>query len=301
MTLKIEQQPPEIREKKLAVAKAFTKAYKEHLTHHVAVREAACMATQYPALCREIADEDLIAGRVWYHPVLGFGLEFHQNRGCPALRSDDVPHSELSEETQKLRKDFGSSSCGFCCDWWALKGLSEDLEPGSPERREIEEMMDFWYTETTRYKYNHLLSDEIIETIGRYESIQSARQVSGFQRLCCVSLDYDKLLQLGIPGMISLITEKKTLAETNGGDPGLYEGMLMALDVLVNVCKHYEKDARAKAETGLWLNRCWRIASWRRAISSLPPTDSRRWWRIRAPPTRNRGWRSSDSPARWRA
>jgi len=247
MRIKREQQPPEIRQRKLDVAKAFTKAYRAHLDDHVAVREAACMATQYPALCREIADEDLIAGRVWYHPLLGFGLEFHQNRGCQALRSDNVPHRELSEEDQRLRRDFGTSSCGFCCDWWGLKGISEQLKPGSPERREIEEMLDFWYTETTRYKYNHLLSDKIIETIGRYESIQSPRQVSGFQRLCCVSLDYDKLLRLGIPGMIALIGEKKAAAEENGGDVGLYEGMRMAMDVLINVCRHYERDAKEKA------------------------------------------------------
>ncbi|MBN1675493.1 MAG: hypothetical protein JXR37_30915 [Kiritimatiellae bacterium] len=244
--MKRDGQPAEIGRRKLDAAKAFTRAYRAHLNDHVAVREAACLKEQYPALCRDIADHDLIAGRIWYQPLVGFGLEFHQNRGCKALGSDDVPHSELSEETRRWRRDLGTSSCGFCCDYWGLKTLSEGLEPGSAERREIEAMMEFWYAETTRYRYNHLLTDRIVATIGRFENVNSPRQVSGFQRLCCVSLDYDKLLRLGIPGMIARIQEKR--AQANGETAGLYEGMRMALEVLVDVCRHYERQAREKAE-----------------------------------------------------
>jgi pyruvate-formate lyase len=61
-------------------------------------------------------------------------------------------------------------------------------------------------------------------------------------------VDYEKLLRLGIPGLRAEITEYRDKSEMSGGDYLLYEGMLIALEVFVDSCRHYEKQALKKAQ-----------------------------------------------------
>jgi pyruvate-formate lyase len=63
-----------------------------------------------------------------------------------------------------------------------------------------------------------------------------------------VFVDYEKLLRLGIPGLISEITEQRDKSKASGGDYKLFEGMLIALDVFADSCRHYEKQALEKAQ-----------------------------------------------------
>ena len=232
-------------QEKLNIAKAFTRAYRKDRNDHVAIREAMCLREQYPAMCREIRDGDLIAGRMHYHPLVGFGIEMYGNRKVPALYNDDMPWEELPEKTRKLKETLGTSTSAYFYDYGELMDLAKGLVPESEQKKDIDDLLAFWSTESTRYKYNQALTDEIKRNTDRTEG--GVRYVSIFCRVSCVSADFDKLLRLGIPGMAALIEEKKSHAESTGGDAKLYEGMLLALDVLVNVCKHYRNEAYAKA------------------------------------------------------
>ena len=87
---------PEIAQTRmLQAAIGFTKTYREHLDQPVAIREARCLGQQYPALCREIQDYDLLAGRIFHNPLVGFGLEFHANASVKTLNEDTIPRRTM--------------------------------------------------------------------------------------------------------------------------------------------------------------------------------------------------------------
>lgn len=74
-----------IKQRKLEQALAFTRAYQNALNEHPAVREALCLAQQYPALCLEIQDHHLFAGRKLYQPFVGFLASLNTNVELKAL------------------------------------------------------------------------------------------------------------------------------------------------------------------------------------------------------------------------
>ncbi len=245
-TTPFNESPDSILAKKLDMAKKFTRVYRENMNEHLAIKEANCMKVQFPAMCREFKDYDLIAGRVYYEPLVAFGIELYANARLEAITKDVIPHEQLPDEVKELRKRLGVSNGGFFFNYSELKKISAGLEDGSEEKKEIDDMIDFWLNESSRAKYNMALPEEIASNMGRSET--DNRYISGFYRISCISLDFDTLLQRGISGMRKYIGEKKAMAIKNGGDVKLYQGMLMALDVLVDVCRYYEDMALAKAE-----------------------------------------------------
>ncbi len=232
--------------RKLAMAWEFTQTYKRYADDHVAIREAMCLRAQYPALCREIKDYDLIAGRLYYYPLVAFGIELYGNRGIRVIHRDDAPEHTLSAEDLLLHAKLGNSDSGFHYDYGQLKEVAEYFEPGSEERRQIDELNRFWWDESTRAKYNAALPEEIRAAFGKSEN--DNRYVSAFFRLACVSVDFDTLLQEGLSSMAARIRRKIASARHDGGDSRLYEGMLIALEVVADVCRHYEEQVRHKAD-----------------------------------------------------
>ncbi|MGE4490534.1 MAG: pyruvate formate lyase family protein [Kiritimatiellales bacterium] len=221
---------------KMKSAIEFTRAYKSHIRSHVAEREAACLARQYPALCREIREQDLLAGRIHYTPLIGFAIEYIANLEIEILRKDRCPDNSLSADERNIRDTFFTTYCGFCFDYSSLKTLAS-MAPNKRQRFEIEELIDFWTTESMAYKYRHALPEEIKKGFGRVA--QECQVASTFFRICCLSLDYDVLLRLGIPGLQEKIEKQYKTAD----DPGLARGMLQALDTLIAVCEHYRLQA----------------------------------------------------------
>lgn len=66
-------------------------------------------------------------------------------------------------------------------------------------------------------------------------------------------LDYGKLLDKGIPGLKRMAAEYGAKARKQGGDAELFQGMEMALELLVKCCIHYRDMAlemAARTEEG---------------------------------------------------
>ncbi len=225
--------------KKLDMAKAFTKTYKDNINKHIAIKEAMCLKEQYPALCSEIKEYDLICGRQYFNFLVGFGLEILLNKNIPIIQYDNIPETQLSELDKQYRKHLSTSACGYAFDYSGLMRLLERDDITQDEKDEIKELMDFWYNENTVYKYRKVLPDEISNAFGR--TCGQCQGTQTFFRVCCISVDFDKLLQLGIPGMKKLINKKRESYISEDKDTGLYDGMLLALGLLINVCKFYER------------------------------------------------------------
>jgi len=67
-------------------------------------------------------------------------------------------------------------------------------------------------------------------------------------RLAGVFLNYDKLLNIGLPGLVNEIELKKQQAQAEGKDGQFFEGMLIAMGILSDVCREYSENAKKLME-----------------------------------------------------
>lgn len=202
----------------------FTRAYKQHKNDPIAIREAACLAAQFPAVLAEIAEPDLIAGRIRWGQV---GFSPHNNPpGC---------------------------GYGYYCN---DIGIIEAIEKGNiplDQRDGVWDMLHFWKKEASQRKVEAAFTPKMLPALFRDEIEPlpfnyKPMVAQPIYRMAGVFVDYAKLLRLGIPGLAQEISGYRDLAQGSGGDYQLYEGMLAALQVLADSCRFYQKQAAEKAE-----------------------------------------------------
>lgn len=201
------------------VEKAFTRAYQEHYHDHVAIREAMCLATQYPGVLGSIQEKDLIAGRI-ERAAVGFSPD-----------------------------EWGQTAFGYYCLPIEFEQELERDDLSETERAEIKEILDYWRTENTSYKVRSAYSSQMERIIPSDNWMNEPGMVFPLYRLCGAYIDYAKLVKLGIPGLRSEIETALTNAEQTGGDVELFRGMLIALKVLAKSCNHYACEAYEQAKT----------------------------------------------------
>ncbi|MBT3381985.1 MAG: hypothetical protein HN742_25745 [Lentisphaerae bacterium] len=264
----------EIREK-LAIAEAFTETYARHEEDHMAIREARCLAALFPALCTGIHDQDLIAGRKDHHPYAGFSIM--------ALSTNATKQQLLAKHrcgepiTPEELMDFQAKSLfvgGYYHDHIDLMRAAEQLAEDSDLKHRILELATFWEDRETTSFLREFLTDEVLQGLGPAQV--GFGYVDTFNRLACASLDFDKLLKLGLPGLAREISGYRSSAKADGRDEQFYTAMLMALDVVKDVCLHYEAEARSKAEASRDPKRreeLLAMATALRNITAQPPGD----------------------------
>ena len=284
--------PEFIEKKKIDMALAFTRAYQNALHEHPAVREALCLKEQFPAICREVEDHHLFAGRKLYKPLVGFLSSLNVNMELSALydiprhrndrlylrdgfspdtvqlmdRKDAVCLAEAADDSEMIsngkqsylddgkgleglsldrdetiRERLAINNSVFCHAYVELKRIAARYPEGSPERCEIEGMLEFWNEHSTRSKFNRALPNHVKENMGRATAFDN-RFTSGFFRQDCYSLDYDLVLRDGIPGFEKRIDEFRRAAEREGRDIQYFRAMKIAVGVLKDVCMHYANE-----------------------------------------------------------
>jgi pyruvate-formate lyase len=196
-------------------ARDFTEAYKCHRDEHPAIREALCLKAQYPVSVGPIGPDDMYAGakaedRITYLGLLWWAL---------------MPH----------RKGPGKQG-GYAFDFNAVKRYAD-----SPaDKAVLEELTEFWQEECTHTKLSRQYDEDINTYCG------GGKIVGGGGCGMCIALDLDRLVQRGIPGLYADIDAKVAAGDANA-DPEFLRAARMALDIVVDVCRHYESQARAMA------------------------------------------------------
>lgn len=195
----------------------FTEAYRRHRHDHVAIREAACLRAQYPDAFREIRDGDLFAGRI-ERPLVGFSPD-----------------------------EWGQTAFGYYC-------LSDEAERRLAEgdfdddyRRQVRDMLDFWRTENTSARLRAAYPPEMARWLPSDDWMGASGVAFPLYRMTGGTADFGRLVALGLPGLRREVMRHRLLAAEAHGDVKLYDAMLMALDLLADVCRHYERQARAQA------------------------------------------------------
>ncbi len=203
----------------------FTEVYRQNRGEHIALREARCLQAQFPAVLTEIQENDRLAGRT--------------NWGWVGFSPHNAP---------------GGAAYGYFCH---EQKIIEAIERGNiplEQRDAVHEMIHFWKTENSKAKVEAAFTEKMLPVLFRDEIVSLPYNfkpliANPIYRMAGVFVDYDKLLTLGIPGLITEIAIQRDLSRVKGGDYMLFEGMLMALDAFIASCYHYQKQALDKAKT----------------------------------------------------
>jgi pyruvate-formate lyase len=203
----------------------FTEAYRKNINEHIAIREAKCHQAQFPAVLTGIQENDRLAGRTFWGWV-GFS-----------------PHNAPG----------GAAYGYFCHDQKIIEAIERGNIP-LEQRDGVHEMLHFWKKETSKAKVEAAFTEKMLPVLFRDEIVSLPYNfkpliANPIYRMAGVFVDYEKLLRLGIPGLINEIKEQHDKSKASGGDYKLFEGMLIALDVFIDSCRHYEKQALEKAQT----------------------------------------------------
>lgn len=190
-----------------AIEKAFTKTYKKYKNRHIAIREAMCLKAMYPAILKPIQQKDLFAGRLVYGAV-GFSPE--------------------------------PGGFGYYCNKQLLREKLKDENIPSSIKQDIQDILDFWNKEkTSREKVMAAFPEEMKKALPYEDYVNDHAVAVPLYRMAGGNLDYEKLLSLGIPGMIESVKIRKEKALLEGEDINLFDGMLIVLEVLIDSCKYY--------------------------------------------------------------
>jgi pyruvate-formate lyase len=197
----------------------FTEVYRKNMKEHIAIREARCMQAQFPAVLSEIEQHDRLAGRTSWGWV-GFS-----------------PHNAPP-----------SSGYGYFCHEHKIIELIERGNIPIEQRHDVHEMLHFWKKENTKAKVEAAFTEKMQPVLFRDEIVSlpynfKPMVAQPIYRMAGVFVDYEKLLKLGLPGLIEEVTQQHDKAKSEGGDYNLYKGMLIALDVIKASCYFYQDQA----------------------------------------------------------
>ncbi|MGE5676072.1 MAG: pyruvate formate lyase family protein [Mycobacterium leprae] len=198
---------------KFATELRFTETYRRYQHEHPAIREAMCLRAQFPAILRPMEADDLFAGRIDYASV-GFSPQ-----------------------------DGGMA---YYCMFGNLERALQDGSLTGVERAQVADMLDFWRQEATERKVQARFTPQMQRWLPAGGWDQYPSVVYHIYRMLGGYLDFDKLVQLGLPGLQNEIRERMS-ACLDADAVMLYDAMLMSLDLVGEVCLWYADQAEGQA------------------------------------------------------
>lgn len=187
----------------------FTETYVKYKEEPAVIREAECIKVMSRYQFLPMEEGDLIAGRkrvieLGYsnEPLLGRSVGFFYDTERALIAAD-------------------------------REGLFDS------QRIKINEILDFWKEEETRYQIRKAFPDYMKEAMPEDIYWEHSEAAFPLYRIVGIYMDYDKLLNLGLNGL-----KKEVLGyKEKNPDNALYRGMETAIDILKEVCLNYAKEA----------------------------------------------------------
>lgn len=193
----------------------FTRIYQEMKHCHPAAREAECLKFILPKMMLPIEEKDLLVGRKRYLPV---GI-------APGYWNDDWD---------------GQDHLGYYGDAARLQRLFDRSNLAEEDKSEVEKMISFWRTEDgnvkIRARFTELMKREMPTDYWDKES----GVIFPLYRLASGQLNYDKLVQVGLPGLLQEINEASQRASLTNEQIICLNAMSDTICVLIDLLKQYE-------------------------------------------------------------
>ena len=182
-------------EEQLEIMERYTKTHEKFSGSDIYRRELECLKVLYPSLFRNIEEQDLVLGRVDALPV-GFGSV------------------------------TSIGGVGHYCIFSKLKAFRGKLTDESMIKR-VDEMEKYWDKNDTRTIYfNDVLKDD---TMGKFVDVKYPAIATA--RLSGMYLNYNLLVENGIPGLKEILTKKLEESKDIKKDQ-VYSSFLGCLDLL---------------------------------------------------------------------
>ncbi len=199
----------------------FTDVYRQHRDAPPAIREAACLRAQLPDTLGPIEAGDLIAGRAQPR-LVGFSPD-----------------------------EWGTAAFGY---YHLPQALREALDAHGADRAlrdRVEAMIEFWDAESTAARVRAAYPPALAAALPSDDWMTTYGVAFPLYRLTGGTPDHARLVRLGLPGLARDVRAQRDAARDAGRDTALFDGMLAALDVVADACRHYAAEARARvAATG---------------------------------------------------
>lgn len=185
---------------------ALTGTHRRFRDAHPARLEAECFKVMYPAMLLDVAGTDCLAGRA---DVLPLGLGHQYTNG------------EFGFVINKV---------------WFRKAMADEALP-EEDRARLKTLWDYWSTRNTIAK----AEDRQPPSEKRYMQFPTwsdgpATLLPSY-RIAGLNLDYEKLLRLGLPGLIAEVRRKRECAEYR--DDALFDGIVSSLEIVPDVFLWY--------------------------------------------------------------
>src|ERR1035437_1180848 len=226
----------------------ITETYKKFINEDPAIREAECLKVQYPAFFAEIQPGDLFAGRI-KNTLVGITPD-----------------------------EWGSTAFGYYCV--KDKILQELNDPSLDEalKTKVYDMIKFWDSESTSAKIRASFSDLMKKYLPSDNWMGESGIAFPLYRLTGGNVDWKKLLEFGIPGLIKQTESKIAIEKAEGRNCSFYIGIKIALQVLNDSCLFYADQAMELRYQTKELNKriqLERIASTLTALTLSSPKNLR--------------------------
>ena len=219
----------------------FTDVYRRYRDAPAPIREAMCLRAQLPEILCPIEPEDLLAGRIRPR-LVGFTID-----------------------------EWGQTAMGYYHLPAAIEETLGRARVSAARARRVRRMREFWDAESTAAKLRRAYSPELARWLPSDEWMTEPGVAFPLYRITGASVDYGKLVRLGLPGLRAEIEARRAAARGRAAD--LFEGMLLALETLAGVARHYEDEARQRAAAAAPARRreLERMAAALAAIRERPP------------------------------
>ncbi len=201
--------------KNIEIMENFTEVFRKYRKKSKIIREIECLKVQFPAIFSPIQENDLFAGRInELLPIGFFPQELALGFYCDNQVLDDYLNAEQISEEEKLR---------------------------------LQELKNFWQKNTTSYKVRQAYPDDLAQALPSDEWMDEPGIAFPLYRMSGSHPDYEKLINLGIPGLKSEIEQRREKARKNNEDTEFLEGLLAVLDILTQSCQYYATMAKKQS------------------------------------------------------
>lgn len=204
-------------EAEIHFTKAYRKAKKKYKDNKYQL-EVECMKAQYPTLLHPIEKNDVLAGRHEFGPV-GFGIQ-HQTGGFGFYIHEDEVVQELEHGTGSLKY-----------------------------REDLNEMLVFWKNENTDRYVMENMPEHLRKALLSDVWDKVPMPAGPILRMAGCYLDFDKLVQIGLPGMEEELKERLQAEGLEKEQIQFLNAALDMLDLYKNVLNYYEQQAAKMADS----------------------------------------------------
>ncbi len=203
----------------------YTQVYQENSGSGLAARELKCLEVSLPAAVAPAREGDLLAGRRMFRPL---GV-------APSYWDDDTD---------------GLDNVSFYADIGRMERVMNRPTQTPESRARIAGLIDYWKKENVNAKVRAKFDEEMQREMPSDMWSRDSGVIFGLYRLVFSQLDYDKLVQLGLPGLKAEVEARLADESLSDKQIDFLRSLSSLTDLLTEILGLYEEQFRKLVDEG---------------------------------------------------